>query len=172
MMEPSSSDDSGAVVGRAEDVAWFDTMPGERMALRVNSVDVGGAFTIVEADVPAFTGPPLHYHEEREEIFEVLDGRFRFLCAGDEFEPGRDGTRGTAQSIHRRAHGRCGRRFSRGGMAHGPDSGGIGQGRRSARHEPLGWRRVQEGQGRLGRRHPGRAGLIRIGRLNLHSERH
>jgi len=88
MMEPSSSNDSGAVVGRAEDVAWFDTMPGERMALGVHCVDVGGAFTIVEADVPAFTGPPLHYHEEREEIFEVLDGRFRFLCAGDEFEAG------------------------------------------------------------------------------------
>jgi len=84
MMEPSSGNDSGAVVGRAEDLAWFDTMPGERMALRVHSVDVGGAFTIVEADVPAFTGPPLHYHEEREEIFEVLDGRFRFLCAGDQ----------------------------------------------------------------------------------------
>ena len=128
MMKPSFSNDSAAVVGRAEDRAWCDTMPGGRMALRVHSVDVGGAFTIVDADVPAFTGPPLDYHEEREEIFEVLDGRFRFLCAGDEFEPGRDGTRGTAQSIHRRAHGRCGRRLSRGGMAHRPDSGGICQG--------------------------------------------
>ena len=27
MMEPSSSNDSGAVVGRAENLAWFDTMP-------------------------------------------------------------------------------------------------------------------------------------------------
>jgi mannose-6-phosphate isomerase-like protein (cupin superfamily) len=93
MMEPSFSNDSGAVVGRAEDLAWCDTMPGGRMALRVHSVDVCGAITIVEPHIPAFTGPPLHYHEEREEIFEVLDGRFRFLCAGDEFEAGRDDTR-------------------------------------------------------------------------------
>jgi hypothetical protein len=65
MMEPNFSNDSGAVIGRAEDLAWFDTMPGGRMARRVHSADVGGAFTIVEADLPAFTGPPLHYHEER-----------------------------------------------------------------------------------------------------------
>jgi gentisate 1,2-dioxygenase len=32
------------------------------------------------------SSPPLHYHKEREEIFEVLEGRFRFHCAGDEFE--------------------------------------------------------------------------------------
>jgi quercetin dioxygenase-like cupin family protein len=88
MMDPSSSNDSGAVVGRAEDLAWFDTMTGEPMALRVQRVDVGGAYTIVEADVAAFTGPPLHYHQEREEIVEVLDGRFRFHGAGDEFEAG------------------------------------------------------------------------------------
>jgi hypothetical protein len=54
-MKPSFSSDWGAVVGRAEDRAWCDTMPGG-MALRVHSVDVGGAFTVVEADVPAFTG--------------------------------------------------------------------------------------------------------------------
>jgi hypothetical protein len=51
MMEPSFGNDSGAVVGRAEDRAWCDTMPGGRMAVRVHSVDVGGAFTVVEADV-------------------------------------------------------------------------------------------------------------------------
>jgi mannose-6-phosphate isomerase-like protein (cupin superfamily) len=77
-----------AVIGRPGDLAWFDTMPGEQMALRVHSEDVGGAFTIIEARVPAFTGPPLHYHEEREEIFEVLEGRFRFHCGGEEFEAG------------------------------------------------------------------------------------
>jgi mannose-6-phosphate isomerase-like protein (cupin superfamily) len=77
-----------AVIGRPGDLAWFDTMPGEQMALRVHSEDVGGAFTIIEARVPAFTGPPLHYHEEREEIFEVLEGRFRFHCGGEEFETG------------------------------------------------------------------------------------
>jgi mannose-6-phosphate isomerase-like protein (cupin superfamily) len=75
-----------AVVGRGEDLTWFDTMPGEQMALRLHSRDVGGAVTIVEARVPPFTGPPLLFHKEREEIFEVLEGRFRFHCAGEEFD--------------------------------------------------------------------------------------
>jgi mannose-6-phosphate isomerase-like protein (cupin superfamily) len=79
---------SGAIIAQADELSWFDTMPGEQMALRVHSADVGGAFTIVEARVPAYTGPPLHYHEEREEIFEILQGRFRFHCGGDEFEAG------------------------------------------------------------------------------------
>jgi mannose-6-phosphate isomerase-like protein (cupin superfamily) len=75
-----------AIVGSADDLDWFDTLPGEQMALRVNSCDVGGAFTVIEAHVPPFVGPPLHYHKEREEIFEVLEGRFRFHCGGEEFE--------------------------------------------------------------------------------------
>lgn len=75
-----------AIVSRGENLDWFDTMLGEQMAIRVHSKDVGGAFTIIEARVPPFIGPPLHYHADREEIFEVLEGRFRFHCAGEEFE--------------------------------------------------------------------------------------
>jgi mannose-6-phosphate isomerase-like protein (cupin superfamily) len=75
-----------AIVGRGQDIQWFDTMPGERMALRVHSRDVGGAFTILEARVPPLSGPPVHLHKDREEIFEVLEGRFRFQCAGEEFD--------------------------------------------------------------------------------------
>jgi mannose-6-phosphate isomerase-like protein (cupin superfamily) len=75
-----------AIVGRDEDLNWFNTVPGEQMAIRIHSKDVGGAFTIIEARVPPFVSPPLHYHEDREEIFEVLEGRFRFHCAGEEFE--------------------------------------------------------------------------------------
>jgi quercetin dioxygenase-like cupin family protein len=70
----------------ASDLEWFHTFPGEQMALRVHSRDIDGAFTIIEAHVPPFVGPPLHYHKDREEIFEVLEGKFRFHCAGEEFE--------------------------------------------------------------------------------------
>jgi quercetin dioxygenase-like cupin family protein len=76
----------GAIVGRGENLNWFDTMAGEQMAVRLNSRHVGGAFTIIEARVPPFIGPPLHFHKEREEIFEVLEGGFRFHCAGEEFD--------------------------------------------------------------------------------------
>jgi hypothetical protein len=75
-----------AIVGRGWDIEWFDTMPGERMALRVHSREVGGAFTIVEARVAPLSGPPVHLHRDREEIFEVLNGEFRFRCAGEEFD--------------------------------------------------------------------------------------
>lgn len=77
-----------AIVGQNENLDWFDTVPGEQMAIRVHSKDVNGAFTILEVRVPPFMGPPLHYHKDREEIFEVLEGRFRFHCAGEEFEVG------------------------------------------------------------------------------------
>jgi quercetin dioxygenase-like cupin family protein len=77
-----------AIVGHSENLDWFDTMADEQMAIRIHSKDVGGAFTIIEVDVPPLSGPPLHYHEDREEIFEVLEGRFRFHCAGEEFEVG------------------------------------------------------------------------------------
>lgn len=77
-----------AIVGQSENLDWFDTVPGEQMAIRIHSKDVNGAFTIIEVNVPPFMGPPLHYHQEREEIFEVLEGRFRFHVEGKEFEVG------------------------------------------------------------------------------------
>ncbi|MBW4459083.1 MAG: hypothetical protein KME47_02405 [Nodosilinea sp. WJT8-NPBG4] len=80
-MSTQSNQSNAAIVGRSETLDWFDTMLDEQMAIRVHSKDVSGAFTIIEVDVPPFSGPPLHYHEDREEIFEVLEGRFRFHCA-------------------------------------------------------------------------------------------
>jgi len=77
-----------AIVGQSENLDWFDTVPGEQMAIRVHSKDVNGAFTIIEVNVPPFMGPPLHYHQDREEIFEILEGRFRFHVEGKEFEVG------------------------------------------------------------------------------------
>ena len=76
------------IVGQRENLNWFDTMPDEQMVIRVHSKDVDGAFTIIEVDAPPFSGPPLHYHKDREEIFEVLEGRFRFYSGGEEFEVG------------------------------------------------------------------------------------
>ncbi len=75
-----------AIVNHGAELHWFDVMPGECMALRIHSRDVGGAFTIVEARVPPLSGPPLHIHKEREEIFEVLEGVFRFRCGDETFD--------------------------------------------------------------------------------------
>ena len=85
-MSTGSNKSKVAIVGRGENLNWFDTMAGEQMAVRLHSRDVGGAFTIIEARVPPFIGPPLHFHKEREEIFEVLEGGFRIHCEGEEFD--------------------------------------------------------------------------------------
>jgi quercetin dioxygenase-like cupin family protein len=85
-MSTASNKGRVAIVGRSENLNWFDTMAGEQMAVRLHSRDVGGAFTIIEGRVPPFIGPPLHFHKERDEIFEVLDGQFRFQCGREEFD--------------------------------------------------------------------------------------
>ncbi|MGG6310797.1 cupin domain-containing protein [Paenibacillus macerans] len=77
---------SGAVVTYAKELKWFDTMPGEQMAIRIHSNQAGGAVTVIEARVPALSGPPKHIHKEREEIFEILEGTFLFQCGDTEFE--------------------------------------------------------------------------------------
>jgi mannose-6-phosphate isomerase-like protein (cupin superfamily) len=75
-----------AAIRQSKDLEWFNTMPGEQMAIRIHSSQVGGAVTIMEARVPALSGPPKHFHKDREEIFEVLEGTFRFTCGEDEFD--------------------------------------------------------------------------------------
>jgi mannose-6-phosphate isomerase-like protein (cupin superfamily) len=76
----------GAIVTGRDDMHWIEATPGDLMALRVHSRDVAGAFTVVEARVMPLSGPPLHIHHERDEIFEVLEGRFRFQCSGEIFD--------------------------------------------------------------------------------------
>ncbi|WP_397370805.1 cupin domain-containing protein [Paenibacillus glycanilyticus] len=31
-------------------------------------------------------GPPKHFHKEREKIFEILEGTFRFQCGDEVFD--------------------------------------------------------------------------------------
>lgn len=89
-MSAISTTTKAAILGRREVLHWVETLPGEQVAVRLYSRDVGGAFLIVEVAVPPLAGPPIHFHKEREEIFEVLEGKFRFRCDGEEFdvEPG------------------------------------------------------------------------------------
>lgn len=67
------------------------------MAIRIHSNQVGGAISIVEARVPSLIGPPKHFHNEREETFEILEGTFRFQVGGEEF----DASPGTSASVPR-----------------------------------------------------------------------
>jgi hypothetical protein len=70
---------------------------GGRMTFKVLSEQTGGAYAIVEQQIPAGQGPPLHVHRHETEIFDIL----RRAVRGDHRRPedgdvgGRDG-RGTA----------------------------------------------------------------------------
>ncbi|QQO35368.1 cupin domain-containing protein [Bradyrhizobium diazoefficiens] len=42
--------------------------------------------SIIEARVPVNSGPPAHFHKERDELFEILEGTFRFRVGDDQFD--------------------------------------------------------------------------------------
>jgi mannose-6-phosphate isomerase-like protein (cupin superfamily) len=91
---------SGAAVTFPKDLQWFDTMPGEQMAIRIDSRHLSGAVTVVEARVPVNGGPPAHYHKNRDETFEILEGTFRFRVGEEEF----DAPKGTSVVVPRGIH--------------------------------------------------------------------
>lgn len=96
-MNQSNTTFHQAAVTFVKDLQWFDTMPGEQMAIRIHSNQTGGAVTVIEARVPALIGPPKHIHNEREEIFEILEGTFRFQVGDESF----DATPGTSVVVPR-----------------------------------------------------------------------
>lgn len=75
-----------ALVRHPEDRKWFEAMPGESIAYRVRSEEVGGAYALVEGLLPPLSGPPLHIHENEDEVFEILEGSLRFVCNGETFD--------------------------------------------------------------------------------------
>ncbi len=75
-----------AIIGRADTSRWFETMHDRRTAARVQGHNAGGPFTDIEASVPPRSGSPAHLHKDHDKIFKVLEGTFRFQCAGDVFD--------------------------------------------------------------------------------------
>jgi quercetin dioxygenase-like cupin family protein len=62
----------GKVVGVLRDKSTF----------KVLSAQTGGAYAVLEQQVPAGHGPPLHVHRHETEIFYVLEGRFEITVGG------------------------------------------------------------------------------------------
>lgn len=46
--------------------------------IKAATAQTGGAFTLLENNVPPRQGPPLHVHAREDEMWWVLDGHFRF----------------------------------------------------------------------------------------------
>lgn len=66
------------------------TMIGGGMRILVDGAASGGRCCILETPVSPGDGPPLHRHEREDEMFFVIEGRFKFMIDGREFiaEPG------------------------------------------------------------------------------------
>lgn len=72
-------------------------LPGEGVAvgvLRSKSVfkvlpeQTNGAYAVLEQDIPAGHGPPLHVHKHETEIFYVLDGQFELTLGTEKLTAG------------------------------------------------------------------------------------
>jgi quercetin dioxygenase-like cupin family protein len=70
-----------AIIGSAAMPDWFETIPGERMKVRIGSGDTRGALSVLESVVAPKAATPLHYHAA-DEIFLIMSGRLRLVCGG------------------------------------------------------------------------------------------
>lgn len=58
----------------------------DRSTFKVQSAETGGAYAVLEQQIPAGHGPPLHVHRHETEIFYILEGEFE-VTIGDQKVP-------------------------------------------------------------------------------------
>lgn len=75
-----------ALLHRLEDRKWMEVPGGELVSFRVKAEDVGGAYSITEGILPPLSGPPLHIHENEDEVIQVLEGSLRFVLGREVFD--------------------------------------------------------------------------------------
>src|SRR5260370_14047721 len=79
-----------AFVQRIENARSFKINPLEEIVVTVPSEPTKHAFCMVEHRSAPNAAPPLHLHRNEDEIFEILEGQFRFWLDGEivEASPG------------------------------------------------------------------------------------
>ena len=65
------------------DAARASDYMGLNMDWKATAEQTGGAFSVVEAKGSTGTEPPLHYHENADEFFYVVDGTMTFKVGDD-----------------------------------------------------------------------------------------
>jgi quercetin dioxygenase-like cupin family protein len=53
-----------------------------RSTFKVLSSQTGGAYAILEQEIPPGHGPPLHVHRHETEVFYILEGQFELTVGG------------------------------------------------------------------------------------------
>ena len=72
-----------AFVQRIENARTFKINPLEEIVVTVPSEPATHAFCMVEHRSAPNAAPPLHLHRNEDEIFEILEGQFRFWLDGE-----------------------------------------------------------------------------------------
>src|SRR5688572_23213669 len=67
------------------DQGEFFSIIGGGVRMLADSAATGGQCTILEAPIPPGEGPPLHKHTHEDEVFFILEGRFKFRLDDREF---------------------------------------------------------------------------------------
>jgi mannose-6-phosphate isomerase-like protein (cupin superfamily) len=89
MMHTDSHSFALPVFSAADETSdWFEPLPGERMRVRIGSDATGGRLTLLENEVAAGAAAPNHFHHDADELFIVLDGRFRVSSGTDQIDAG------------------------------------------------------------------------------------
>lgn len=83
--EPRNAPDLGAMTPSVLDRDEGDHLHFlNHLATRKVSASGGGAMTAVEFLAPRGFGPPLHCHDDEDEVMIVLDGQIRFSASGQD----------------------------------------------------------------------------------------
>jgi quercetin dioxygenase-like cupin family protein len=78
MTRPLKETAAGArVLGAAEGERYW--IAGDTLTFKATAADTGGAYTLIEILAAPGEGPPPHIHNNEDETFYVLDGRFEIL---------------------------------------------------------------------------------------------
>lgn len=56
---------------------WFEGARGERIAVRISSIQTNGAYAVVESFAKPDCATPMHLHRNEEEHFIVISGLYR-----------------------------------------------------------------------------------------------
>jgi mannose-6-phosphate isomerase-like protein (cupin superfamily) len=84
-MSSTTSQQHYALNSREGNATWF---LGTLMTVKAGHEETGGAFTLIEAEMPAGFSPPPHVHHDEDEAFYILAGELTVFCNEETFKAG------------------------------------------------------------------------------------
>ena len=76
----TNSSDAVVIEPGGGEAIWF---LNSRMTVKATAETTGGAYGLIESEIPPGFSPPMHVHHREDESYFVLDGRLTVIC-GDE----------------------------------------------------------------------------------------